>query len=148
MCDYLSSNRHRKSQRATCAEACMINKALEYPTKTSQSYPGFFIDVFLPSLSAPKRLNSLPIKCVNGINPKVKKPLYHGVLAALASEKGPSDTLSLKSLFHPVIDRLPTLPKPPCLGSLLALLAASSMIWFRLPERLCCFFCSLLICRP
>lgn len=33
-----------------------------------------------------------------------------------------------------------TLPRPPCLGSRLALLAASSIIWFKLPDRLwlCC----------
>lgn len=59
---------------------------------------------------------------------------HHGVLAAWSSENG-----DCPSFLQSVI--LPTLPRPPCLGSRLALLVASSMIWFRLLDRLClCFF--------
>ena len=39
---------------------------------------------------------------------------------------------------------LPILPRPPCLGSRDACLVASSMIWFKLPDRPCFFLCSLL----
>lgn len=72
----------------------------------------------------PSRDMSLKKRC-NVYKKRIRKSKSQGVLAAFASENGPSPLASLPVQADMTF---PILPRPPCLGSLEARLVASSMI--------------------